>query len=297
MEDFTTPQEPPDMEGKIYRLLGKATCFDVIKERTGFTYKQIRDRAVKYERAGLIERILHYPALYRFKKEFLPPLKGVRDFTSPALILPVKFGGSFRQMGRPAGPEIKYGPNGKAIIDEPDHKAIFGKNGGKTVIWIKAFWGPEPWTARDNALAYMKNKAAEYAEKYRITLTLNETYPKGYFEGVEHVVTTNKLSEAVAKALNLKKGEVKRFPDLLIKYSDFSHPNKAQLNPVPENPTAATDYSDNFYKMVKDGPDAIDRANSTIEKVSVVLDKLTDALVLVHQRIDIVEDKTKKKEG
>lgn len=229
------------IEGKIYLFLCQGASLSTTARMAKKSPAAILKRARKYVAAGKLERIARGRYRKVEKGQTLPPLSQFPSLPQPIMI-PVKFGAIFAQVGRP---KLEYDERGKAYDRNALFECQFGK--AKTQLWLKAgFQGATIEEQIGNGQRLLLNIAASLAKKHGIELTLLR-----FYEGLEWADPSENRSAITAKGANIKKGGKIEVAGAMHKYSDFSHPDQFQINPKhggePEKATEHAKYRENLY--------------------------------------------------
>lgn len=210
--------------GNIYSLLCEGHSQTAIAKATGFSRKTIWKKAKEYVVKGKIEKIAWGRYQKATRKSVTPTLKPVEVVTPLPIMLPHKFGASFKQTGKP---NLPYDGYGKASEETPLYFAQFGRY--KTQIWLYGgFEGSDVETIVASGKKKLITIASQLALKYRITLTLNR-----FYTDIEWVDVSKERSKATARGARIRKGEYAVVAGALHKYDKHSQNGHMEFNKLP----------------------------------------------------------------
>jgi len=263
-----------NIRGNIHTLLAEGCSQKEIAKRFNISRKSVWKYSRLYVINGDIEKIARGTYRKAIQHAMLPPHKPLANVTTPPIIIPVKFGGIFAQIGKPPLP---YDEFGKAYYEEKEfYKAQFGKH--KTQIWLySGFQGATVDERIDTGHQLLLQIASNLSQKFGITLTHLRWY-----ENIEWVDASKDRSKETAKGAELKKGTCREVAGAIHKFSDFSHPDQFQINPIQKGDiTRATDHA-RIHERVYSGD-----YERRFEMLMQLHEKVMENLIAIRQRMDL----------
>ena len=236
--------------------------------------KTIWKRTKFYLDTGKVERIAWGVFQKAGKKLLPPPTKPAEDVTPLPIMLPHKFGATFKQTGRPNLPYDKYGKAYDKI--QNSYSAQFGRY--KTQIWLfSGFEGNTVerlvYSGRLKLIALGKS----LAEKYKINLTL-----QSFYDDIEWVDISKERSKLTARGAKIRKGEFVKVAGVLHKYDKHSQNGHIEFNKAPdENPALPTEHA-KIREYIYSG-----KLASDLYAIKEVLKELQDGQVAIRQRMEL----------
>lgn len=221
---------------KLCALLCKGLGLKEAAKELGLKYFTARRIALKYERAGIIERTSTRPGIYRWKRENLHQSRGVTQFahsrettkpdTSPAelpIMLPAKFGATFHLSARPA---VRFNAQGNFWDKQPSRSVRLGRH--KMQVWLHSFRGQTVEEIINLGKADVLEIGQAQAKKYGVVAVLDD-----FFYDWEWVDTSRERSEGVANGAGIAQGGRRVVAGAIHKFADDSHPENLQFDPLP----------------------------------------------------------------
>lgn len=285
-----TPAEPNftppfDYRGKIYALLVEGHSLSKAARLAGCSIKTAWKWANFFVGAGLLEQTIKYPALFQEKarkREILPPHyatapNGVKSPIAPPLLRPHRVSAILAVVGQPNVKRKKAW----ATIKEYEYTLQIGID--KAILTLNLTQGASP---EDN-LAYARARIPElcgfFALKYGCKFAVLR-----YLKGVEWCLTDKPASKAMSEEVPIKKAERLEVADALFWFDSVSHPKEIQITPAqgkpPEMPTV---HAQTLYYLLT-------RLPTDMRNNGELLNKITESIVVVNQKIETIAELVKK---
>lgn len=269
---------------RIYLLLCEGHDHSKVSRLVGCNEKYVRKLAKEYVDKGLLSRVSEKPATYVKTKPIRTTLKPVehsdKKFINEPIMIPHKFGASFAQDKRPA---VKFDERGKFEERTAAYTAQFGRY--KCQVWLKGgFIGETVEEQIENGRASIMAIAQKLGEKYKVRLS-----DPRFYDDIEWVDPDKDRSKATAKGAKMKKGISVEVAGALHKLDKVSHENQIEFNALPGGEgTRPTDHA-KIREFIYSGrlADTLGALGKNQVETQKILDKLTEVVVQIRQRMDI----------
>jgi len=264
----------PPLLVKIHSLLSEGHTIRRTAELAKCSYQYVWKISRSLVSKGQLEPLNKYNTQFQVPLQIkLPtPLPASKSTNHPSM-LPSNVGAVFALVVKPKG--LQYNLGGMAYTEEKHFfKAQWGTH--KVQIWLHSFKGSNPDEILSNARETLIGIASSLENKYHCKLTLLRWHNR-----TEWIDFSSSRSAKIAAAADLQKGERIEVAGALHKFSDTSHPDKIQFNPL-KVPTIATDhakihhaiYSGEYERRFDILMESNERFSANLEKHLSVLDSM-----------------------
>lgn len=258
---------------RIYTLLAEGHSMPKVANLLNCSYTYVRKTASFYVERNELE------PLNKYRKTFQKPIE-TKHPSSPqpnintTPMLPASIGGIFAIVERPKG--IQYNLGNLAYTNSlPRYKAQWGPH--KMQIWLLGgLRGKEPIELLENAKEDILSIKTELEIKYKAKITLLK------WRAPEWIDTDANRSKKIAQSADIGEGERVEVAGAIHKFSDFSHPNKFQINKSKEGsaktPTEHAQIHFNIYSG---------EYEKRFEMLMQLHEKMMEEIVLIRQRLEL----------
>jgi len=214
-----------DLRVRIYTLLVEGHTIPKVASLIGCSDTYVRKTASFYVNNGELSPRGRYNRFFeQTKPNPTTPLPPPSNPTTP--MLPASIGAVFSIIKKPKG--LQYNLNRLAYSEEKHYyKAQWGPH--KCQIWLHGgFRGASPNEILGNARETLLAIAGTLERKHDAQLSLIK------WLGVEWIDFDERRSARIARGAKLEKGARVEVAGAIHKFSDYSHPDKFQINKKPQ---------------------------------------------------------------
>ena len=262
-----------DLRVRIYTLLVEGHTIPKVASLLGCSDTYVRKTASFYVNNGELSPRGRYNRFFeQTKPNPTTPLPPPSNPTTP--MLPASIGAVFSIIKNPKG--LQYNLNRLAYSEEKHlYKAQWGPH--KCQIWLHGgFRGSSPNEILGNARETLLAIAGTLERKHDAQLSLIR------WLGVEWIDFDEKRSARIAHGAKLGKGERMEVAGAVHKFSDYSHPDKFQINKKPKGDQRIPTEHAQIHTLIYSG-----EYERRFEMLMQLHEKLMEEIVLIRQRLDL----------